>query len=207
MKIFHIIEIAGVCVFAISGILATRGKRLDLLGAGTIAVVTAIGGGTLRDVLLDHRPLFWMQDPTYLVVILASAAATFLYTRFFVPPDKALLVADALGLAFFTIGGAHIAERDHFHAVIIILMGTVTGVAGGVIRDVLLAEIPMVFRQGSLYATASILGVILYLAAQSMGCTQLLASILGMSAIFIIRLAAMIWKISLPEFFHSRNRL
>src|SRR5919206_3001519 len=101
----HVLDLVGVAVFAVSGVLAAGRKRLDWLGVAVIAVVTAIGGGTLRDVLLDRYPIFWIADPTYLWVILAATVVTLGYLRICIASRRALLIADALGLAFFTIGG------------------------------------------------------------------------------------------------------
>src|SRR5918998_745786 len=102
-------DLLGVAVFAVSGALAAGRKSLDLLGVLVIAVVTAIGGGTIRDLLLNRHPIFWIADPTYLVVICIAAALTIVYVRLRAPPGNSLLVADALGLALFTITGAQIA--------------------------------------------------------------------------------------------------
>ena len=106
----QLLEYVGVAVFAVSGALAAGRKRLDLLGVVVIATVTAIGGGTSRDLLLD-RPVFWIAEPAYLYVTLVAAVLTVAYTRRFRPPDRSLAYADALGLALFTMSGAQIAER------------------------------------------------------------------------------------------------
>lgn len=135
--VLYLLDLIGVAVFAVSGALAAGRKQMDLLGVAVIATVTAIGGGTLRDILLDRNPVFWIEDPTYLLVILAAAALTLLYARFHKPPRTSLLIADALGLALFTISGAQLAEEQKLSAVIVVLMGTITGTAGGVLRDVL----------------------------------------------------------------------
>jgi uncharacterized membrane protein YeiH len=128
-------------VFAISGVLTAGRKSLDWLGVAVIAVVTAIGGGTLRDVLLNRHPIFWIAEPTYLLVILGVTSFTLFYVRFRSPNRRALLIADALGLAFFTIGGVQIAQQAGLSGLLAVLMGTITGVAGGMIRDILCAEI------------------------------------------------------------------
>ena len=106
IQLLYILDLFGVAVFAISGALAAGRKSLDLLGVVIIAVVTAIGGGTTRDLLLDRHPIFWIADPTYLSVIIGAALITIWYTRYKEPPEKALVLADALGLAVFTITGA-----------------------------------------------------------------------------------------------------
>ena len=149
----HLLALFGVAVCAISGALSAGRKSFDLLGVAIVALVTAIGGGTLRDVLLDRYPIFWIADPTYLLVILASAALTVLYVRFRDPPYRALLIADALGLGFFTISGAQVAESKGLPAIIVILMGAITGAAGGLFRDVLSAEVPLLLRNCLLYTS------------------------------------------------------
>ena len=194
----YLVELAGVAVFAISGVLAAGRKGLDLLGVAVIAVVTAIGGGTLRDVLLDRHPIFWIAAPAYLWVILAATVATLGYVRFWIASRRALLIADALGLALFTIGGVEIAQQAGHPDVIAVLMGTITGVAGGVVRDVLLGEIPLIFRPGRLYATAAIVGAALYVLLRGRGVSQEVAAAAGMGLITALRLGAIFWKVELP---------
>jgi uncharacterized membrane protein YeiH len=194
----ELLDYVGVAVFASSGALAAARKNLDILGVVVIATVTAIGGGTLRDVLLD-RVVFWIAHPTHLYVILFAALATVLWTRRFHPPERALAVLDALGLAFFTISGAQIAEGLEHRGVVVIVMGTLTGVAGGVMRDVLTGEIPLIFRKGQIYATAAIVGAAAYLALQGLAGRDA-AALAGMVAIAAIRLAAIAWNWTLPVF-------
>jgi uncharacterized membrane protein YeiH len=185
-------------VFAVSGALAAGRKSLDWLGVAVIAVVTAIGGGTLRDVLLDRHPIFWIADPNYLSVCLVATAVTLLYVRLRVPPFRALFVADALGLAFFTIGGTQIAEQAGVSGLLAGLMGMVTGTAGGVVRDVLCAEIPLILRRGQLYASAAIAGAAAYLALERGGIPRDVAAPIGMAAIAAVRFAAILWRLELP---------
>ncbi|NNL30083.1 MAG: trimeric intracellular cation channel family protein [Gemmatimonadetes bacterium] len=198
--ILYVLDLLGVAVFAASGALAAGRKSLDLLGVVVIAGVTAIGGGTIRDVLLDRHPVFWIDDPTYLVVIIAAALLTVVWTRYRRPPDESLAVADALGLAFFTIGGAQIAEEVGLSAIITVLMGTITGSAGGVIRDVLSAEIPLIFRRGQLYASTAIAGASVYLLLLSGGLDRTAAALVGMATIVALRLASVLWGLRLPVF-------
>lgn len=185
-------------MFAVSGVLSAGRKSLDWLGVVVIAIVTAIGGGTLRDVLLDRHPIFWIADPTYLVVIIGATAFTLLYVRFWVPDRRALFVADAFGLAFFTIGGTQIAEQAGLSGLPAVLMGTMTGVAGGMVRDVLCAEIPLVLRRGQLYASSAIVGATLYLVLQRVGAHRDVAALAGMAVIAIVRFAAIAWRLELP---------
>ncbi|HET6409678.1 MAG TPA: trimeric intracellular cation channel family protein [Chthoniobacteraceae bacterium] len=200
MTSIHLIGLCGVAVCAISGALEAGRKSFDLLGVAIIALVTAIGGGTLRDVLLDRHPIFWIAEPTYLLVILASAALTVLYVKFQHPPYRALLLADALGLGFFTISGAQVAQSKGMPAVIIILMGAITGAAGGLFRDVLSAEVPLLLRRGELYATASIAGATMYLAFEAMDLPRHASATLGAAVVIGLRYAAIRWRIALPVF-------
>ena len=194
----YALELLGVAVFAVSGVLAAGRKGLDLLGLAVIAVVTAIGGGTLRDLLLDRHPIFWIADTTYLWVILAATVVTTGYVRIWIATRRALLVADALGLAFFTIAGVQIAQQAGVSDLIAVLMGTITGVAGGVFRDVLTTEIPLVMRPGRLYATAAIVGATSYVLLEGWGITPDVAALAGMGGTVGLRLAAILWRLELP---------
>lgn len=197
-----VFDLLGVAVFAASGALAAGRKHLDWFGVGVLAVVTAVGGGTLRDVLLDRHPVFWIDDPRYLGVIVAAAAVTMgvAHLRHVVRLDTPLLVADALGLAFFGIRGAQIAEASGLSWPLVLLMGTITATAGGAIRDVLTAEIPLVLQRGRLYATTVLAGVALYLALEAVGVGRGAASLVGMGVIAALRFAAIAWRLSLPVF-------
>jgi uncharacterized membrane protein YeiH len=196
---FYLLSLLGVAVFAASGALAAGRKGFDWIGVGVIAVATAIGGGTLRDVLLDRHPIFWIADPAYLWVVLGAATATLLYARRRPPPASALLVADALGLALFTISGTQVAEAQGLSGVIALTMGTLTGVAGGVLRDVLCNEVPLLFGPlDTLYATAAIAGASAYLALELLGVDRDSAALLGMGVVAGLRLAAIAWQLRLP---------
>lgn len=196
--LIRLIDHAGVAVFAVSGALAALRARMDLLGVTVVAAVTAIGGGTTRDVLLDRHPVFWIDDPTYLAVILAAAAATLLWTRFLDAPRNSLAIADALGLAFFVIAGAQITQRMGYPWGIVILMGTITGVAGGAIRDVLSAQVPMILRRGELYATAAIAGAATYLVLLAAGLGERGSALVGMGLIVGLRVGAIVLGWRLP---------
>jgi uncharacterized membrane protein YeiH len=194
----ELLDFIGVAVFAMSGALAAGRKNLDLLGVVVIATVTAIGGGTIRDVLL-FRPVFWIQQPIYLYVILFAALSTIVYTRRFRPPERLLALADALGLAMFSISGAQIAEGLGHHGVVVVMMGTLTGAAGGAIRDVLSAEIPLILRKGQLYATGAIFGIVVYLLMQGL-MDRTYAALIGMATIAMVRVAAIAFNWTLPTY-------
>jgi len=193
----HVFDLIGVAVFAVSGVLAAGRKQLDWVGVLVIAALTAIGGGTVRDLLLDRHPIFWIADPTYLLVICASTIATLGYVRVRRPPGNALLYADALGLALFSISGAQIAEAESLAPIIVVLMGTITGVAGGVLRDVLCAEIPLVLRR-DIYATAAVAGTSVYWFVQFVGAPRLWAFGAGMCVVVALRFAAIVRGLRLP---------
>lgn len=199
-----LLDLAGVAVYAVSGALAAGRKSLDLLGVVVIASVTAIGGGTVRDLLLDRHPVFWIARPGYLYVIIVAALATVAWSRRFRPPALSLAIADALGLALFTVSGAQIAESRGLSGVVVVLMGTLTGVAGGVLRDVLAAEIPMILRKGQLYATASIAGAAAYLLLQSF-LDRTAAALVAMAFTAALRIAAIVWDLTLPVFTLARH--
>ena len=199
--ILYFLSLFGVAVFAASGALAAGRKGFDWIGVGVISGVTAIGGGTIRDLLLDRHPIFWIADPLQLVVILGAAALTLLYVRFRKPPWTALLVADALGLALFSISGAQVAEQQGHPGIIVVLMGTITGSAGGVLRDILSGEVPLLLRNTEvLYATAAIAGVTVYLLAKTAGLLPTPATLLGVVTVAAIRFAAIFWRLRLPVF-------
>ena len=186
-------------VFAASGVLAARTRELDLLGVIVIAAMTAIGGGTLRDVLLQRYPIFWISDVRYVIVIVASALLTVAYVRVRPAPGNALLVADAFGLALFALSGAQVAETAGCRPIIVVLMGTMTGVAGGVLRDVITAQVPLILRR-DIYATAAIAGVALYLLLQTFGLERSRAFAAGMVVVVALRLLAIRWSLQLPIF-------
>lgn len=198
-NLLYILDLFGVAVFAISGALAAGRKSLDLLGVVVIAVVTAIGGGTTRDLLLDRHPIFWIADPTYLSVIIIAALFTIWFTRYQDPPEKALLLADALGLAVFTISGAQIAQEVISNGVIVVIMAAITGTVGGVIRDILSNDIPLILRK-DIYATAAMAGATIYLLLQLTTFSSNVNIIVGMLVVIALRLAAIQWELHLPKF-------
>lgn len=198
MSLVQLFTYIGVAVFAASGALAAVRRSLDPIGVLVLAIVTATGGGTLRDVLMDRHPIFWISNPWFIGVSAGAALVTWLWVRKFPPPDKSLAYADALGLAFFSIAGAQIAEAGGLAPFAATIMGAITGCAGGLIRDVLVAEIPLVFRQSELYVTCCVAGVALYFCLGALGVSAEISSVAGMAAIALIRLAAIRWTITLP---------
>jgi uncharacterized membrane protein YeiH len=196
----YVLDLIGVAVFAVSGALAAGRRRLDLIGVLVLAAVTAVGGGTVRDVLLDRHPIFWLADARYLAVIIVAALSTMLYVRWARVPGVTLDVADALGLAMFSVVGTQVAERAGMPALSCVLLGAVTGSAGGAIRDVLTARVPAVLQHGSLYAAAAIAGTSLYIVLARLGLDRPTASLIGMVVVAALRLAAIWWGLTLPVF-------
>jgi uncharacterized membrane protein YeiH len=168
-----------------------------LLGVIVVAAMTAIGGGTVRDLLLDRHPIFWLMDSVYLIVIIATALTTAAYLRAWTPPKGAMRVADALGLALFALSGAQVAEAAQCPPLIVVMLGTMTGVTGGVLRDVITAQVPLILRR-DLYATAAIAGVTLYLVLQALGMSRNFAFGTGMIMVVALRLLAIRWSLHLP---------
>jgi len=199
MNIHYLFSLLGVAVFAMTGALAAGRKKFDIFGVVVISVVTAIGGGTIRDLLLDRNPVFWIEDTHYLMISSIAGLLTVLFVRFHPLPYKLLLYADGLGLALFTISGTRIAESMSVSPGVCILMGCITGVAGGVIRDVLSGEVPLLLRDRELYATAAIAGSMTYLALVRIFEIPVGQSVwIGMSVIVALRYASIWWKLKMP---------
>lgn len=191
----------GVTVAAITGVLAARGKQVDLFGVMVLALVTAFGGGTIRDVALGSTPVFWVQNASFFLNAVFTAFVVFYLVRFHELPVSVLMIADALVLALFTMAGARKGMAYDVEPAIAIVMGVITGVAGGILRDLLIGEIPLVFRREIyLYATAAFFGAALYV-----GLTHFLGEAqvsigLGALATLALRLAGIRWRIALPVF-------
>lgn len=201
-RILYLLDLVGVAVFAASGALAGMAANLDLLGTLVVAAVTAIGGGTLRDLLLNRHPLFWIRDEAPLRTIIAAALLTILWVQFLPVPQHGLQVLDALGLALFAMSGATIAREQGCGGVVTVLMGTLTGTGGGVVRDVLTAKIPMILRV-DFYASAAIVGIGVCLLLRRVGISERLSLGAGLVCIAGLRLSAMAFAWHLPSF-HNR---
>ncbi len=193
----YILDLFGVVVFAVAGSLAAGRKDMDLFGVVILALVTALGGGTLRDLTLGVSPVFWASDPLYILVVVAAAILTFVLARSFDLPKRLLLIADAFGLAVFTVIGVRKALGVGVHPGIAVMMGVMTGVAGGMIRDVLSGEIPLILRR-EVYATASLCGAGAFVGLLRLFPETPLSTIAAVGVILCVRLAAIRWNLSLP---------
>ena len=193
------VGMVAVAVNALTGALDAGRKRMDLVGAVLVGVALAIGGGTVRDLLLD-RNVFWVVDQTYLVVALGAGLATFFAARALPLPPRLFLVPDAIGLALFTVVGTQVALQWHAPWLVASLMGVTTGVVGGVLRDILCNDVPLVFLKGELYASAAWAGALAVIALQEAGVSPVASAWTGMVMVLVLRLAAMAFHITLPTF-------
>ena len=199
-QLVYFFDLFGTAVFAFSGVLVAGRLRMDAIGVIVLAAVTAIGGGTIRDLLIGASPIFWIQDTTYLWVILATAAFGMWLAR--VPrrlPWYVLPVADAFGLALFVVIGAKKALLFGTSGMVAVVMGVITGVAGGLIRDVLAREIPMVLQK-EIYATACIFGGVLYTTSVALELAHIPAMLISMLGVLAVRIPAIFRHLSLPSF-------
>jgi uncharacterized membrane protein YeiH len=198
--LLQVVEACGIVAFACSGFIEARRKQMDLVGVFTVAFITAFGGGTLRDLLLDRRPLFWVQHQEYtlLVFLLAVLAIPFLRHLRFSVAEKAIIIADALGLGLFSAIGTSLAADAHMPIFVSVMMGVITGIFGGVLRDVICNEIPLVFRRGQLYATCSFAGCWTYLILDWLQVGQAGAVIASIVVTSMLRLLAVRFDLKLP---------
>ncbi len=193
-------DLFGVAVFAITGALMAGRKSMDLFGVAVIGLVTALGGGTVRDVILGHYPVAWIADETSILVAITAALGTVLWVRMTKPIHQfGLLVADAFGLAVFTAIGTGVALQAQAPLTTVVIMGVMTGVAGGVIRDVICNEIPLIFQQ-EIYASACMLGAMVQIALIHLNWSTDLAAVISMAVVFSVRMASLHWKWTLPRF-------
>lgn len=203
----YIADLIGVAVFATAGALAAQGKRLDILGVVVLAIVTALGGGTIRDITLDIHPVVWIADTTYLWVAIISAVVAFIVCRYMQYPRQALLILDSMGLAVFSILGAEKALALELPALIVVMMAVITGCAGGMIRDILTGQIPLVLqRDGKIYATCALVGTVVYLLILPYLSVQI-AALAAMAVIFMLRMAVIFANLALPEFIVAGHQL
>ena len=195
----YTLELLGTFFFAISGALAIQDHHDDLFGAGFMGFVTAIGGGTLRDMMLGSYPLVWIGDIYFLYAILAGVLAAYFGFKHLLRFKRTFRVFDALGISFFTILGVEKALSLGVRPEIAAIMGMFTAIMGGVIRDVLTNETPVLFRK-EIYATACLVGAILYLLLYKAGLDRNSNLILSIVVIFTIRVLAVKYKLTLPSF-------
>jgi uncharacterized membrane protein YeiH len=196
----HIIDILGTFSFAVSGAFFAMEKKLDPFGVIIISFATAIGGGTLRDVLIGNLPVGWLKNPTAINTICIAAIGSMIFDGVLKKFNRTLFLFDALGLGLFTIVGIEIAIGQKFSVGVCIALGTITASFGGVLRDVLLNNVPLIFRK-EIYAMASIIGGIVYFLLLHIHLDEYLSKIICILLIFTIRLVAVKYKLGLPAFY------
>ncbi len=204
-SIIYILDLIGTAVFAITGALVAGRKRMDTFGVVILGCVTAVGGGTLRDVVLGHSPVFWVSSPHYLTIAAIAAIGTFVVVHRWKLPEMILAYADAVGLAVFTVIGFQISFQTTGSYGISIVMGMTTGVVGGIIRDVLAGEIPLIFHK-EVYASASLAGAALFALSTYLEWPPSLAMLLSILTTLGIRIAAIHWDLTLPVFHPKGNK-
>lgn len=194
----NLIDILGTFAFAVSGVFSAMERKLDVFGVLIISFVTAIGGGTIRDILVGNLPVNWLQNGVTIQVIFFSAAITIVFGSFLKHLNTPLFLFDALGLGLFTIIGLEIGLKKGFSAGICVALGTISACFGGVLRDVLLNKVPLIFHK-EIYALACIIGGIGYYFLQQTAMNADVAKIICILFIFFIRVIAVKFNLSLPR--------
>jgi len=202
--VLHTIYLIAITAEAMSGALAAGRRNMDVFGVSVIAFVTALGGGTLRDVILGHYPIVWTQHPEYVYLVISAGLLTTLIARYLHRLKRVFLTLDALGLIAFSIIGSNVALSQGYPLVVVLISGMLTGISGGVLRDVLCNQVPVVFRK-ELYASVSLVVCVLFLllrhAQLDMGLNMLLCFVVGLA----LRLSAIRFGWHLPIFsYHQR---
>lgn len=193
----YFIDLAGTLVFAISGVLAASEKKFDIFGAAILGLVTAVGGGTLRDVLIGSTPVGWMRDVNYFLIILLGVCLSLLFKRHILQLRKTMFLFDTIGIGLFTILGIQKTLMLELSPLIAILMGTVSAVFGGVLRDVLSNEVPLIFRK-EIYATACLAGGSIFVILSHFSSMADFNMSISIISIISIRIFAVKYKWSLP---------
>jgi uncharacterized membrane protein YeiH len=192
----------GLCVFALTGALLASRKQMDIVGFALLGSVTGIGGGTIRDVLMGALPVFWVQKPAYLLTCVLVSCAAFFVAHLVQSRQRLLIWADAVGLALFSVTGADIAQNHGGGSVVAIALGVATATFGGIIRDILGGDSPVILRR-EIYVTASFLGASVFVLLQHFDLPKNPALVAGFLAAFLLRAAAVTFNLSLPVFARS----
>ena len=198
MELVYVLDILGTFAFAISGALVASEKKFDLFGVIIIAFVTAVGGGMLRDVLIDAHPINWIGDLNYLYTIFTAVVLTFLFKSKILPLSKTMFLFDTIGLGVFTLLGLQKGLAFNLHPILALIMGMISAVFGGVLRDVLTNKVPLIFEK-EIYASACLAGGISYLTLSYFDAPKDINFIISASVIIIIRLISVKFHLQLPK--------
>lgn len=197
MNFLTIIDYIGTFAFAISGIRLASAKKFDWFGAYVVGFVTAVGGGTIRDVLLGVTP-FWMLQPSYLIVTAIALLFVIVFGRYVIHLNNTFFIFDAIGLGLFAIVGIEKSIAHGYPIWVGLIMGTITGAAGGVMRDTLINEEPLIFRK-EIYALACVIGGVCYYFCDYMGVASMLTQIIGAISVILVRILAVKYQLGLPH--------
>ncbi|KMK65854.1 trimeric intracellular cation channel family protein [Puniceibacterium sp. IMCC21224] len=200
MSLFTLLDYASVLVFALTGALVASRAQLDIVGFCFFACLTAVGGGTVRDVLLDRDPVFWIGQPGYLGVACGAGVLVFLTAHRFESRYRVLLWLDACALAVAVAAGSGVAQTMAQAAPVVVVMGMVTGCMGGLMRDVVSNEVPLVLKQGELYVTCAFAGSVATVIAHAWGADASVAAMACAAVVFVLRAGSMIFGWSLPVY-------
>ncbi len=196
--LLYLLDMVGVIACAIAGTLLAQHKGFDAAGCILVSMANAIGGGTLRDIALDRHPLFWMVDLNYLIVITATSLILKIFFHLYHKIDKALKLFDAIGLAAFSVIGFKVALNQDMSPLIAVMMGVWTAIVGGMLRDIICNEIPLVLQR-EIYITASIIGSVTYLGLDYLGMNAGLNEFIMLAVIFVVRMLALRFDWHLPS--------
>ena len=198
MEIIYVLDILGTFAFAVSGALVASDKKFDLFGVIIIAVVTAVGGGMLRDVLINAHPINWIGDLNYLYIIFSAVLFTFLFKSKIAHLSKTMFLFDTIGISVFTLLGLQKGLAYNLHPIIALIMGMISAVFGGVLRDVLTNKVPLIFEK-EVYASACLAGGIMYLILNYFNVDENINFIVSASVVVIIRAIAVKFHLELPK--------
>ena len=198
MELIYVLDILGTFAFAISGALVALDKKLDIFGVIIIAFVTAVGGGMLRDVLIDAHPINWIGDLNYLYIIFSAVIFTFLFKSKIAYLSKTLFLFDTIGIGVFTLLGLQKGLSYDLHPLVAVIMGMISAVFGGVLRDVLTNRVPLIFEK-EIYASACLAGGVMYLTLNYFSVEENINFIISASVVVIIRVVAVKFSLELPK--------
>jgi uncharacterized membrane protein YeiH len=202
--LLYVLFIIAIAAEAMTAALAAGRRKMDWFGVCVLACVTALGGGTMRDTLLGHYPLTWVKEPSLLLICCGAALLTIAAARFMAALRWPFLLLDALGLVVFTVIGCNVAIEMGQTPIIVIVAGMITGIAGGIMRDVLCNDVPLVFSS-ELYATVSIVTGVIYYAGLSTGLPVEVVIVGAMAIGFALRVVAIMWKLEMPKFVYDKE--